>query len=101
MHLYRTAGSLLTQRFQVHSDSNPPCTSIVMTGSRTSPAMQPVAKAEAVVGGGKDQPYRFTVLTDGLIRFEYAADCVFEDRASTFATNRNLPVPKFRVNDKE
>lgn len=63
--------------------------------------MKPVAKAEAIVGGGDNQPYRITILTDGLIRFEYAADCVFEDRASTFATCRELPVPEFRVIDKE
>jgi len=59
----------------------------------------PVADPAAVVGGG-DKPYRFTILTDGVVRFEYAADCVFEDRASTFATTRKLPVPKFRVLDQ-
>jgi hypothetical protein len=40
---------------------------------------------------------RITVLTDGLIRFESASDGVFEDRASTFAINRDLPTPKFEV----
>lgn len=38
---------------------------------------------------------RFTVLTDRLIRMEWAADGVFEDRASLGIVNRELPVPKF------
>jgi len=59
----------------------------------------PKADPEAIIGGG-DKPYRFTILTDGLFRFEYAADCIFEDRASTFAIVRKLPVPKFRVIDQ-
>lgn len=68
---------------------------------RQSFGMKPVAYAKAVVGGGRDQPYRFTVLTDGLVRVEYAADCAFEDRASTFATRRQLAVPDFRVIDEK
>jgi alpha-glucosidase (family GH31 glycosyl hydrolase) len=44
--------------------------------------------------------YRFTVLTDGLVRYEWSADGRFEDRASTFAINRDLPTPKFRVLDQ-
>ena len=38
---------------------------------------------------------RFTVLTDRLIRMEWAADGIFEDHASFAIVNRNLPVPKF------
>ncbi len=38
---------------------------------------------------------RFTVLTDRLIRMEWADDGVFEDRASLAVVNRELPVPKF------
>ena len=57
----------------------------------------PVANAKAVIGGGPDCKYRFTVLTDGLIRYEYADDCTFEDRPSTFAINRALPIPDFRL----
>ena len=38
---------------------------------------------------------RFTVLTDRLIRMEWAADGVFEDRASLAIVNRDLPVPRF------
>lgn len=46
---------------------------------------RPVAHPDAIVAGDK---YRFTVLTDGLLRFEWAEDGRFEDRASTFAINR-------------
>lgn len=56
----------------------------------------PVAHPEAVVSGNK---YRFTVLTDGLLRFEWAEDGKFEDRASTFAIQRKLAVPKYYVFD--
>ncbi|MGC5165590.1 TIM-barrel domain-containing protein [Luteimicrobium sp. DT211] len=56
----------------------------------------PVADPRAVVQGDR---YRVTVLTDGLVRLEYAEDGVFEDRASTFAVRRRLPVPEFRVLD--
>ena len=60
-------------------------------------ATRPIAHAEAVVAGPN---YRFTVLTDGLLRYEWAEDGNFEDRASTFVINRDLPVPEFRVNDQ-
>ncbi|PJI84877.1 glycoside hydrolase family 31 protein [Luteimicrobium subarcticum] len=55
---------------------------------------RPIADPRAVVQGEK---YRITVLTDGLLRLEYADDGVFEDRASSFAVCRELPVPDFRV----
>jgi hypothetical protein len=55
---------------------------------------RPVADPAATVVGDR---YRITVLTDGLVRLEHAEDGVFEDRASTFAVNRQLPVPDFRV----
>ena len=38
---------------------------------------------------------RFTVLTDRLVRMEWAEDGVFEDRASLAIVNRELPVPSF------
>lgn len=38
---------------------------------------------------------RFTLLTPTLLRLEYAADGVFEDRPSLFAVQRHLPVPRF------
>ena len=40
---------------------------------------------------------RFTVLTDRLIRMEWAADGIFEDRASLAIINRRLPVPAFKA----
>ena len=52
----------------------------------------PVAAPEATVVMGNA---RFTVLTDRLIRMEWAEDGVFEDRASLAIVNRNLPVPSF------
>ncbi len=55
---------------------------------------RPVADPAAVITG---EHYRITVLDDGLVRLEYAEDGRFEDRASTFALNRDLPVPDFRV----
>jgi alpha-glucosidase (family GH31 glycosyl hydrolase) len=56
----------------------------------------PVAHPEAVVQG---DTFRITVLTDGLVRLEHAADGRFEDRASAFALHRRQPVPDFEVRD--
>ncbi|KAH4036446.1 hypothetical protein HBI81_170420 [Parastagonospora nodorum] len=56
-----------------------------------------VAHPDAIVAGDK---YRFTILTDGLLRYEWAEDGKFEDRASTFAVNRRLAVPDFYVWDR-
>ncbi|MFT8958782.1 MAG: TIM-barrel domain-containing protein, partial [Gluconobacter oxydans] len=52
----------------------------------------PVADAGAVVRFGNA---RFTVLTDRLVRMEWAADGRFEDRASLAFINRRLPVPHY------
>jgi len=38
---------------------------------------------------------RFTVLTPEMIRMEWSADGVFEDRASMVFLNRKMPVPEF------
>jgi alpha-glucosidase (family GH31 glycosyl hydrolase) len=62
--------------------------------SRTPLPSRPIADPRAVVVG---PTYRITVLTDGLVRLEHSPDGVFEDRASTFALHRELPVPEFRV----
>lgn len=59
---------------------------------------KPIANPKAIVGG--ESKYRFTVLTDGIVRYEWAPDGHFEDRASVFAINRDLPVPDFRVISK-
>ena len=57
----------------------------------------PKANPAAVVEFGNA---RFTVLTDRLIRMEWAADGTFEDRASLAIVNRELPVPSFKVTKK-
>src|ERR1044071_406933 len=58
----------------------------------------PVANPDAVVQGDR---WRITVLTDGLVRLEWSEDGAFEDRASTFALRRELPVPAFEVVEGE
>ncbi|PLB46351.1 putative alpha-xylosidase [Aspergillus steynii IBT 23096] len=58
----------------------------------------PRANPQAIIAGPQ---YRFTVLTDRLVRYEWAEDGQFEDRASTFAVCRDLPLPEFRVVDHE
>lgn len=54
----------------------------------------PVADSRATLISGNA---RFTILTPQLLRMEWAADGVFEDRASLAFINRKLPVPEFRV----
>jgi hypothetical protein len=56
----------------------------------------PMANPAAIIRGSH---YRFTVLTEGLLRYEWASDDKFEDRASVFAVNRALPTPDFRVKE--
>jgi len=58
----------------------------------------PIARPDAVVQGDR---FRITVLTAGLLRIEWSDDGIFEDRASTFALHRDLPVPDFEVVDGE
>src|SRR5690606_35599141 len=60
--------------------------------------MQPEANAQAIVQG---ENFRFTVLTESLLRLEYSEDGVFEDRATQSIWNRRFPVPKFTVNRSE
>ena len=61
------------------------------------PNNDPVANpAATVISGNK----RFTVLTPGVIRMEYASDGVFEDHATLTIINRNLPAPKFTKKEK-
>lgn len=59
-----------------------------------------------VMNGGCDpkacvvgKNYRFTVLTDRILRMEFDVEGVFEDRSSTKVINRYLPVPDFHVID--
>jgi len=57
----------------------------------------PKANPEATITGPQ---YRFTILTERLVRYEWSYDGRFEDRASTFAINREFPVPQFQKIDK-
>ncbi|MBQ9310687.1 MAG: DUF5110 domain-containing protein [Bacteroidales bacterium] len=54
----------------------------------------PKANPAAIVKYGNA---RFTVITDRLIRIEWASNGRFEDRATLGAVNRELPVPRFEV----
>lgn len=56
--------------------------------------MNSIADKKAIVAGEK---YRFTVLTDRLIRMEYDENGEFEDRATQTVVNRKLPVPHYTV----
>ncbi len=64
---------------------------------RLDGAPDPVASPGATVISGNA---RFTVLTDRLIRMEWAEDGVFEDRASLAVINRDLPVPAYKATEK-
>lgn len=69
--------------------------SIPATGSEkwtVSGRSSPVANLAAMVRFGNA---RFTILTDRLVRMEWAEDRQFEDRASLVFVNRNLPVPDY------
>ncbi|KAF2668425.1 putative alpha-xylosidase [Microthyrium microscopicum] len=59
---------------------------------------EPVANDESTIVGPE---YRFTIIDDKVLRYEWAADGVFEDRASTFAINRKFAKPEFRVEEKK
>ena len=65
-----------------------------LSNAASEPRLAP-APADAVVTG---PGYRFTVLTDRLIRMESAADDRFVDAATQLVVNRDLgPVPDFQV----
>jgi alpha-glucosidase (family GH31 glycosyl hydrolase) len=66
---------------------------------RSAFVVKPIANPGAIVGGNS-QRYRFTVLTNALLRYEWAPDNQFEDRASVFAINRDLQVPEYRLINK-
>lgn len=58
----------------------------------------PKPNPKAIVQGST---YRFTVLTDRLIRMEWDAQGVFEDRATKMAFHRAFPVPEYQVIERE
>lgn len=57
-----------------------------------------VSKKESIIQGKK---YRFTVLTDRLIRLEYSESGLFEDRASQNVIFRDFERPAFVVNESD
>jgi alpha-glucosidase (family GH31 glycosyl hydrolase) len=61
-----------------------------------------VVPTTPIVGGRDGAQYRFTVLTDGLLRYEWAPDGVFEDRPSAFAALRNqMPAAPYQLRESE
>ena len=50
----------------------------------------PAAREENIVRG---ETYRFTFLTEGLVRLEYSEDGCFEDRATQTVLNRDTLFP--------
>ena len=56
----------------------------------------PVANSDCMVIGNK---YRFSVLTENLVRIEYSEDGCFEDRATQTVINRNFETPDFKVTE--
>ncbi len=58
----------------------------------------PRCHEEGIVQGDK---YRFSVLTDRMIRMEYSEEGIFEDRSTQSVINRSFPVPSFEVIDQE
>ena len=60
--------------------------------------IRPLADPRAVIRG---EGYRITVLTDRLLRLEYAADNRFRDTATQMALCREFPVPEYTVEETE
>ncbi|WAA12105.1 glycoside hydrolase family 31 protein [Fervidibacillus halotolerans] len=58
----------------------------------------PKAMKKAIIKG---KNYRFTVLTEKLIRLEYSEHGTFEDRATQTVINRKFPLPKFEVVERQ
>lgn len=59
---------------------------------------RPKARTEAIIQG---PDYRFTVLTDRLIRLEYQPEGRFMDDATQCVICREFPIPEFRVSETE
>ena len=58
---------------------------------------EPIANPVAIVTSGHA---RFTVLTPQMIRIQYSARGLFEDRATFAVVNRRLPVPEFTTTEE-
>src|SRR5262245_42566726 len=61
------------------------------------PSPDPVAVRRATVMSGR---VRVTVLTDRLLRLEYAADGAFEDRPALAVVNRRFPRVAFEARER-
>jgi alpha-glucosidase (family GH31 glycosyl hydrolase) len=83
------------------SDTRPRDSETGRRPERYSFPSQPKANPDAIVTGGKDSKYRFTILTSRLLRYEWSDDRTFEDRASIFAPFRFFEKPDFRVVENE
>ncbi len=58
--------------------------------------LKPKSREDAVIKGDK---WRFTILTDSLVRIEYSEDGKFEDRATQVVIDRDFDVPKYTINE--
>ena len=67
-----------------------------MKASRMTFPMDGSCNPAAVVKG---EHYRFTLLTERILRLEYDPEGVFEDRPSQTVLCRDLPVPEYSVRD--
>ena len=70
---------------------------ILIMKDRREERMDQVKKEGSVISGKK---YRFSVLTDRLIRLEYSEAGSFEDRMTQVAVNREFPVPVFQAEEE-
>ena len=57
-----------------------------------------MANSNNIIQGNK---YRFTVLSQGLIRLEYNENGIFEDRPTSFAWYRNMPFVNYIKNETD
>lgn len=69
---------------------------LVMFINNFAQKYNPMANPRALVHKNE---VRFTVLTPRVIRMEWSKDNHFEDHATLTFVNRNLPVPKFKVEE--
>jgi len=68
------------------------------TTDAAAPIMDPIADSQAIVSSGNA---RFTVLTDQLIRLEWAEDGEFINNASLVFINRKLEPPQFQTKNSD
>ena len=68
-----------------------------MTAFYGNPDMGMANKESMVQGNG----WRFTVLTERMIRMEYSANNEFVDKQTQIVVDRRFPVPEFSVNETE